>query len=254
MLCFVINLLLYKVGMCVLKNWKPIELILYFGGISIIVLCFVLFKAKNYLSLVSSIIGITAVISVAKGLVITPIVGLIYNVFYIIISYIQKYYGEAIIYFFIMTPIYIYSIVDWFKNKQEDKTAVVKINKIGWKEYLYLSIATIVATVGFYFLLRELGTAQLIISTISLITSAVASYLMLRRSSNYAIGFILNDVILIVLWSMSVVTYGIGYLPSVISFCVFLMNDTYGFINWKIEERRQQSIVSTDNKKIKKDN
>lgn len=153
-----------------------------------------------------------------------------------------------------MTPIYIYSIVDWFKNKQEDKTAVVKINKIGWKEYLYLSIATIVATVGFYFLLRELGTAQLIISTISLITSAVASYLMLRRSSNYAIGFILNDVILIVLWSRSVVTYGIGYLPSVISFCVFLVNDTYGFINWKIEERRQQSIVSTDNKKIKKDN
>ena len=67
----------------------------------------------------------------------------------------------------------------------------------------------------------------------------VASYLMLRRCSYYAIGFVLNDVILIIMWSLVVQSSGIGYLPTVISFVVFLINDIYGFIHWKIEEKKQ---------------
>ena len=67
----------------------------------------------------------------------------------------------------------------------------------------------------------------------------VASYLMLRRCSYYALGFVLNDVILIVLWSLVVVSGGVGYLPTVITFVVFLLNDIYGFIHWKMEEKKQ---------------
>ena len=102
-----------------------------------------------------------------------------------------------------------------------------------------LTIATIFATIAFYFLLKALNTNQLIVSTISLISSIVASYLLFRRCSYYALAFILNDIILIILWSLVVINSGIGYLPTVISFCVFLVNDIYGFIHWKLEEKKQ---------------
>ena len=99
-------------------------------------------------------------------------------------------------------------------------------------------------TIGFYFLLKALNTSQLIVSTISLITSVVASYLMLRRCSYYAIGFMLNDIILIILWSMAIVESGWSYLPTVLSFCVFFINDLYGFIHWKIQEKKQDNDIA----------
>ena len=116
----------------------------------------------------------------------------------------------------------------------------MQIKAIKGKEYLYLGIGTVVATVGFYFLLKALNTSELIVSTLSLVSSAVASYLMLRRCSYYAIGFIVNDVILIILWGLAMINSGLGYLPTVISFVVFLVNDIYGLIHWKIEEKKQK--------------
>ena len=97
----------------------------------------------------------------------------------------------------------------------------------------------IVASVGFYFLLKALNTSELVVSLLAFVTSIVASYLMLRRCSYYAVGFILNDVTLIILWSFVVVNNGVGYLPTVISFFVFLINDVYGLIHWKLSERKQ---------------
>ena len=184
--------------------------------------------------------GVVSVLTVAKVLVIAPFINIVYNILYAIISIIQGYYGEAIIYIGLMIPICVLSIISWLKNKNKENTDVVEVNKIKGKEYTYLAIATVLATVAFYFLLKVLNTNQLIISTISLVTSIVASYLMLRRCSYYALGFILNDVILIILWSLVVVESGIGYLPTVISFSVFLINDIYGLIHWKWEEKKQQ--------------
>ena len=222
------------------KNWTVFEICFLFCSLLAITLCFVFGADKNVFSFIVSLVGVVAVLTVAKGLVIAPFINIGYNILYAIISIFQGYYGEAIIYICLMIPISVFSIIEWLRNKNKDNSDVVEVNKIKGKEYLYLAIATVFATVGFYFLLKVLNTNELIISTISLITSMIASYLMLRRCSYYALGFILNDIILIVLWSLVVVNSGIGYLPTVISFCVFLINDIYGFIHWKMEEKKQQ--------------
>ena len=221
------------------KNCILFEICFLFCSLISITLCFVFGADKNVFSFIVSLVGVVAVLTVAKGLVIAPFINIGYNILYAIISIFQGYYGEAIIYICLMIPISVLSIIEWLNNKNKDNSAVVEVNKIKGKEYLYLAIATVFATVGFYFLLKVLNTNELIISTISLITSMVASYLMLRRCSYYALGFVLNDVILIILWSLVVKNSGIGYLPTVISFVVFLVNDIYGLIHWKIEEKKQ---------------
>ena len=68
---------------------------------------------------------------------------------------------------------------------------------------MVLGLVTVLVTFMFYYILKLLNTNELMISTISLTASLVASYLMLRRSSNYAIAFVINDVILITLWGIA---------------------------------------------------
>lgn len=222
-----------------LGKWTRFELIFLICSEIIITVCFVFGADKNLFSYIVSVVGVISMLMVAKGLTIAPIINVAYCVIYSVLSISQKYYGEAIVGIGLMIPIYVVSIVSWIKNRNKEHEELVSVNKISRKEYLILAITTVFVTIGFYYLLKVLNTGELVVSTLSLITSAVASYLMLRRCSYYALGFIANDFILITLWSLAVSKSGFGFLPNVICFCVFLINDIYGFIHWKREEKRQ---------------
>lgn len=221
------------------KDWTLFEILFLFISLITITICFFLGENKNIFSLIASLIGVITVLCGAKGLVIAPMINIAYNIIYILLSYSQKYYGEVIIYLFLMMPINIMTIISWLKNKSKENENIVTVNKLSKKEYIYLSIITIISTIGFYFLLKILNTNELIISTISLITSIIASYLMFRRCSNYAIAYIINDIILITLWTLTIKNNGFTYLPMIITFIVFFINDIYGFINWKTREKKQ---------------
>lgn len=221
----------------------PFEICLITVSLLVAFVSFLFAQEKSYLSLIGTLFGIITCFAYSKVWVIAPMVGCVNNILYIILSFTQRFYGEAIIYLFLQMPIVIYQIVDYLKNKNKDDQTVVNVNKVGKKEYLLMIPVILVLTVGFYFLLKALNTNELIISTFSLVTSLIASYLMLRRSPYYAIGYLLNDVVLIVLWSMTIASSGLTYLPTLIGFVVFMANDIYGFINWKIQEKKQKATV-----------
>ena len=226
------------------KSWNLFEKLFLLISLLIIIVCFFLGTDKNILSLITSILGVITVIFGAKGLVWAPVVNLLYNIVYIILSYTQGFYGEVLIYIFMMTPINIAMIVSWLKNKSKEDENIVEVNKLNKKEYILLFVFTLIVAVGFYFILKALHTTALFISTISLIDSFIATYLLYRRCSNYALSYIVNDIILIVLWSFSIKNNGVAYLPMVLSFLVFLVNDVYGLISWKKRERKQNKKES----------
>ncbi len=214
------------------KSWKWYEIVMLFISLLAVVLCFVFSEEKNWLSLVNSVIGIISVLAVSKGLIYAPVINIIFLIIYGVLSATLNYWGEVLICVFVTLPVCISSIVSWFKNRSSENRDIVVINKVSAKEYGFLFIAIAVITVGAYFLLWALNTNQLIISTISIVTSVGASYLLFRRSPYYAIGYILNDFVLISLWTMSVINYGLGNLPTLVSFCIFLFNDSYGLFRW----------------------
>ena len=223
----------------VLGKWKWYEVLFLSIGEAAIIVSFIFASDKNWLSLITSIIGVFIVMGTAKGLVIAPFINIIFNILYSIVSISQRYYGEAIIYIFMMMPIAICTIIQWIRNKNPEKKEEVLVGGIKKIEYPILAGATVVLTVAFYFLLKALNTSELVVSTISLVTSVVASYLLIRRSSYYAIGFVINDIVLIVLWGIAA-TKDISVLPQSICFAAFLLNDVYGFVRWKMEEKKQK--------------
>ena len=91
--------------------------------------------------------------------------------------------------------------------------------------------------------LKALGTANLLPSTVSVTTSFLAVYLTFRRSPLYALGYAANDVVLIILWLLAARSDK-GYLSVVVCFAVFLVNDIYGFLNWRRMEKKQASASS----------
>ena len=224
----------------ILKYFSLFEWCLYLSGITFIIFFYIIFKNNDYISLTGALIGVTALIFVSKGNVIGQIITVIFSIFYGIISYSYRYYGEMITYLCMTTPIAIMAVVSWIKNPSKENKHEVKVNTLNIKEYILLFILSIIVTVVFYFILKYFNTNNLIVSTLSITTSFIASYLTMRRSRFYAIAYSLNDVILIILWVLASID-NIEYVSMVTCFVCFLANDIYGFINWSKLLKRQSN-------------
>jgi nicotinamide riboside transporter PnuC len=60
----------------------------------------------------------------------------------------------------------------------------------------------------------------------------------LLRSEYYGVFYALNDIVLIILWVLATIE-NMNYLPMVLCFAIFLINDLYGFYNWQRLKRKQ---------------
>lgn len=216
------------------------EWLIWSVSVITVTVCFFVFKNTQYLYLIGSLIGATAIIFVSKGNPLGQVLTIAFSVFYGIISYSFKYYGEMITYLGMSAPIALWALISWLRNPYKGNKSEVKVNSLSKKEWAIFLTAAVVITVAFFFILQALKTANLIVSTVSVFTSFVAAYLTARRSRFYAICYGANDIVLIVMWIMASVE-DISYLPMVICFVAFLDMDTYGFINWSVMRKRQKA-------------
>ena len=226
-----------------LKQFKELtkfEIILWLVSIAVVVGSFFIFQSNDYLTLISSLIGVTALIFLAKGMVIGQVLVIIFAVFYGIISFFFAYYGEVITYLCMSAPTAFVSLVSWIKHPYKDSSQVEVAKKLTARSRTILLSMTAAVTAAFYFILGALGNANLIVSTVSVTTSFLASMLMVYRSPYYAVAYAANDIVLIVLWVMASLT-DISYVPMVACFAMFFFNDIYGFINWQKMKREQQT-------------
>ncbi len=220
------------------KYFTKSEWILWIGSVSLIIVSFALFDRANYLTLVASLIGATSLIYSAKGNPFGQALMIIFGALYGIISFNFDYYGEMITYLGMTVPMAIIALVEWVRNPYKGNRAQVTVNRLSKKEIMFMLALSVVVTVIFYFILKALGTANIIPSTISITTSFIAAYLTFRRSPYFALVYAMNDVVLIVLWTMATIS-DISYLSVIICFVMFLVNDLYGFINWKRMQKSQ---------------
>lgn len=214
----------------IFKDWTVFEICLLITSPIIVLTVGVIFHS-DALTVITSIIGIFCALLLAKGFVLGQFFGIAIVVLYSIVSFKNAFYGEMITYIVIMLPMYVWSIVEWIKHKN-NKTESVEVNSIKWQEWLIVSLCAIAIFIGFYFLLKALNTSELVISTLSVVDNVFAVYLLARRSKYGFVSYIVNDLILIVLWGIPVFGGNLLVLPMLINPIVNLVNDSYGVINW----------------------
>ena len=226
----------------IIHYFNLFEWILLFVSLGASIFCYFFFRSTQYLYLIGSIIGFFAILFAAKGNVIGPFLMVVFSVFYGFVSYTYKYYGEMITYLGMTGVIALISFITWLRHPSKQK-GVVETRKINWQEFVIIHGLGAVVTVAFYFILRAMGTNNLIISTISVYTSFVAVVFELRRSKYYSLFYMINDVVLIVMWVMAAQENS-EYFSLVVCFSMFFINDLYGFINWtKLEKKQSEEHI-----------
>ena len=127
-----------------------------------------------------------------------------------------------------------WSTVAWLKNPASNGKEVA-IQKITSRHIMGLVLFGTLTTLIFYMILRMLETPNIVFSTISITTSFLAASLTMLRTSYYALGYALNDIVLIVLWLLASIENP-AYIPVAVNFAIFFLNDMYGFISWRKRE------------------
>lgn len=153
-------------------------------------------SAFNPLILAACLVGVTALIFVAKGDVLGQILTVVFSVFYGIISYSFQYFGEMITYLFMTAPMALLAVISWLRHPFQKGKREVEVNTLKPAERILIWVAAAFVTLLFYYILAALGTANLVPSTISVATSFLAAYLTFRRSPFYALAYAANDLVL----------------------------------------------------------
>ncbi len=221
-----------------LKYFSPFEWALWGSSTLAILLSFFLSGDFYPVTLIASIVGVSALIFLAKGNVVGQFLIIAFSILYAVVSIRFRYWGEMITYLFMSLPAAVFACVSWLKNPSKKGKTEVAIAQMTTKKWVLCSILSVVVTVIFYFILLYFDTPNLLFSTVSITTSFLAASLLFLRSRYYALAYAANDIVLIILWILATVET-LSYLPMVVCFIAFLVNDSYGFFNWKRIQIRQ---------------
>ena len=215
-----------------LKTLTKKEWLLWLVSLTVVILSNLATNDLDLLTLISALLGVTALIFAAKGNVWAQFLMII---LYGIISFRFHYWGEMITYLGMTLPMAAWSAITWLRNPSEENENEVAIRTLNKKHIIGLTISTVIVTGIFYYILAWLDTPNIMFSTLSIVTSFIAASLTMLRSSYYAVGYAANDIVLIVLWVLASLENP-AYIPVVVNFAIFLLNDMYGFVSWKKRE------------------
>lgn len=231
-----------KEGKSLFDYFTKGERILWCISTTLIIVSFFTLDRENYVTLAASLIGATSLIFNAKGNPFGQFLMVIFSILYGFISFTFAYYGEMITYLGMTAPMAVFALVSWLRHPYNGNKAEVKVNRLTWKEIIFMMGLTAIITIIFYYILAAFHTANLLPSTLSVTTSFLAVYFTFRRSAFYAIAYAANDIVLIILWMLAAIS-NISYLSVAICFVVFLANDIYGWISWLKIQKRQEAIA-----------
>ena len=171
------------------KYFTGVEIALWTGSVISILVSFLIFGGSAYISLIAFLIGVTALIFIAKGNPLGQLLTVIFSLLYGIISFSCSYYGEMLTYLGMTMPMAVFSLIFWLKNPYNGNKSEVKVQILKPKEYIVTAVLAITVTTGFYFVLKYFNTANLIPSTLSVTTSFMAVFLTFKRSPFYAVWY-----------------------------------------------------------------
>lgn len=223
-----------------LKDWTKFERIMLNASIIIVLLVGLLFKS-DVLTIICSLSGVITTMLCAKGKSLGQVFGLIVTITYIFVAYRNRYFGEVLIYAFLMFPMFVAGIISWYKHENKE-TNSVEVNEIKKNEWIIISILFPIVFIGIYFLLKAFNTSELMVSTISVLASLFAVYLQIKRSRYSFSFYMVNDLILLTLWVIPVVKGSLLLIPMVVDPVFNFINDCYGFKHWKKLEEKQKGV------------
>lgn len=218
------------------SNFTKADWAVFISSLTGIIISNILSQDFDVLILIATLFGTGALIFMAKGNFMAHILIIVFSILYGIISFRFNYISEMITYLGMTLPLAVISLITWVRHPAgPDTKNEVKIAKMTPLKWIIILILAAGATVGFHFIMVYFNTPNIVFSTISITTSFLAAALTILRSPLYAIFYMANDVVLIILWTLATIDNPV-YFPMIINFAIFLGNDLYAYFCWKKRE------------------
>lgn len=174
---------------------------------------------------IAAISGIFCVVLCAKGKKSQYIWGLFNVVGYVIIAWINKYYGEVMLNALYYLPSQFVGYYLWNKHMNKE-TNDVEGKKLTCKQSIIFLVLITVGIFGYKLVLDMLGGNSTLLDSASTVTSVVANALMMMRYREQWLLWIIIDAITVVMWLL------VGDFIMVTMWAVYLINAFYGYYNW----------------------
>lgn len=174
---------------------------------------------------IAAISGIFCVVLCAKGKKSQYIWGLFNVIGYVIIAWINKYYGEVMLNALYYLPSQFVGYYLWNKHMNKE-TDDVEGKKLTFLSSVILVMIITTCIFGYKLVLDMLGGTGTLLDSASTVTSVVANALMMMRYREQWLLWIIIDAITVVMWLL------VGDFIMVTMWAVYLINAFYGYYNW----------------------
>lgn len=173
---------------------------------------------------IAAISGIFCVVLCAKGKKGQYIWGLLNVVGYVIIAWINKYYGEVMLNALYYLPSQFIGYYLW--NKHTDNENNLEGKKLSLKQSIVFLVFITIGIFGYKLVLDMLDGTGTLLDSASTVISVVANALMMMRYREQWLLWIIIDAITVVMWLL------VGDFIMVTMWAVYLINAFYGYYNW----------------------
>ena len=166
------------------------------------------------------------------------IFGILFTLTFAYICTINGLYGWLIFSIIIYFPIQIYGIINWFKNKQDEK---VKMKSFTLKNSLIICCTTIIGSGILGFLLSLIPSQNLAFldSTSQIINICGVILVSLRFRECWHI-WLANNIIDLIIWIINVAKNTTNSSMALITSVMYLVMNIIGLISWiKIEKKQK---------------
>ena len=189
----------------------------------------------------SAVTGVISVVLCAKGRVSNYVFGIVYVTAYAYVAFQNKLYGEVMMNLLYYVPMNVIGFITWTKlakKKAEsaqtgDVSKDVETRHMSSKQRWMTFVIAVVVILAYWQLLKFMGGNLALIDSCSTIVSIIAMYLQVMRYTESWIMWIFTNLISIVLWLTAMLTQDSNNITMLLMWSAYLVNSTYGYINWK---------------------
>ena len=218
-----------------LTGWKPFNVI-WLAIATAVILGLSIYWKDTWMSLLAAITGVWCVILTGKGKRSSFIFGLINVIFYAIVAFQAKYYGEVMLNALYYLPMNFVGWFAWKKHMNDDTGEVVK-ERLTVKKSVVVYALTAVAIFAYGLILKALGGNLPYIDSMSTVISVVAQVLSIKRLMEQWVLWIVVDVVTVIMWAVHFAQGG-EKIATLAMWSVYLVNAFIMFIRWYKESKK----------------
>ena len=217
-----------------LTGWKAFDVIWFLVATAVILGLSIYWK-DTWISLVAAVTGTWCVILTGKGKRSSFIFGLINVIFYAIVAFDAKYYGEVMLNLFYYFPMNFVGWFVWKKHMDEQKGEVIKV-RLPLKKSMIVYGVTAAAIFIYGYILERLGGNLPYVDSMSTVISVVAQVLSIKRLMEQWVLWIVVDVVTVIMWAVHFAQGG-ETVATLAMWAVYLINAVIMFIRWYREAK-----------------